>query len=362
MKVLHVLHGLNIGGAETYLYNMITACNDNFQFDFLLRSSNNENQAFIRECQKKKYNIFITASYPKSIFKNYFETKKIIIEGKYEIIHIHANSLIYILPILIAKKRKIKIILHSHSMQNNKGGFFGKIVHNINYALIKNIKKENVACSEMAGKWMFKNQPFIVINNAIDIKKFKYDEEVRKRIRKKYNIEDEIVIGHVGRFVDVKNHEFIIKVYERYHKKNPKSKLVLLGDGELKNSIKNMCKQYHIMENVIFIGNVNNVNEYMSLFDIMIYPSKFEGLPFAVIEAQAAGVKVLLSDKISKEVYITNLLVTQSLDSGENVWSQKLEEMAERNIDRVSYNYIVGNTIYNIEHGVKQLTKIYNSI
>lgn len=362
MKVLHILSGLNYGGAESFIYNLLLAMEtEDYQFDFLLRNENVTNRLILEKCQEKHYKIWITKSYLRHPLKNYSQVRKIISENEYDIIHVHANALIYIVPILIAGGRNKKIVLHSHSVANNKGEAVARMVHNINRFIIRNLEITNIACSEEAGKWMFKEKEFRIVHNAIDSRKYQYDADVVQRLRECNDLSKETVIGHAGRFVDVKNHEFIVKIFNEYLKYNPDSKLFLLGDGPLRKKIEEQCENLKISDRVIFKGNVCNVYEYLMIFDICLFPSKYEGFGFFVLEAQASGVPVLVSNNVNRECAITNLASFVSLERSANDWAKKLIEMLQEKRERTYYTRLVQTSQYDISALKKEMQEIYEN-
>lgn len=362
MEILHVLNGFNVGGAETFVYNLFSNINnDEYHFDFLIRNRMINNELLYAECKKKNSNIFITESNIKHPIKNFLQVNKILKENKYDCIHIHANALIYIIPILIAKKNNIKIVLHSHSVTNNKGGYIGRIVHYINQKIIYNVQMNNIACSIEAGKWMFGDREYMVIKNAVNAGKYKYSYEVSERLKRENAIKDEVIIGHAGRFVDVKNHEFLVEVFYEYQKNNSHSKLVLLGDGPLRKAIEEKCEELHIRDKVIFKGNVTNVNEYLMMFDICLFPSKFEGMSFFLIEAQAAGLPIIASESINKQGVITDLLFFESLENSSEIWAKSMEQILGKRWIREKYAEQVESSEFSIKVMVREIEKIYGN-
>lgn len=362
MKVLHVISGLNVGGAESFISNLISVLDgEDYKFDFLIKEKNITNEVIPKKCKENNYNIFITDSCYKHPVKNYFQVKKILSEKQYDVIHIHANALIYITPIIIANRNKIRTILHSHSVINNRGGIIARLVHVMNRTIIKKIKMTNIACSKEAGKWMFGSKNFQIINNAIDSKKYQYNNETAQKLKAENNLSNEIIIGHAGRFVETKNHKFIIKIFNEYQKKNPNSKLFLLGEGPLRREIEMLCKELGIEDKVVLKGNVNNVHEYLMMFDICLFPSKYEGFGFFMIEAQAAGLPVIASLDIPKQGVITDLVFFESLNSSAQHWANRINLIMRERKERVHYAELIQASKFDIESLKKGMKKIYGS-
>lgn len=357
IKVLQVLNKFSVGGAETFIMNAYRNIDRNkITFEFLLRSKTN-NKDYLDEIKRNGDKVFITSSFTRNIFKNFKETKKIIMSGDYDVIHVHANALIYVYPIIIAKKADIPVrIMHSHNT-TSPFGFMGKIVHYINRIYIHKFTTYYIACGQEAGKWMFGNKKFTVINNAIDINKFSYNQEFRNKIREAYVLNNKFVIGNVGRFIEQKNHKFLIEIFKEYSKINENARLLLVGEGALLNKIKNQVAEYNIADKVIFTGAKSNINELLSAMDIFVLPSLYEGLPFVLVEAQASGLDIIASDEVTKEVNVTGVIKYISLDSPKKEWIKKINEIANKKTNRnIKYRELEK---YDIENTIKILEKVY---
>ena len=293
IRVLHIITGMGTGGAEAFIMNMFRNIDSKkIVFDFLLRSEENVYQKEIESLGGKVYNV---PPYPKRFISNYKETKRFFEEhSKYKIIHVHGNAFIYITALIIAKFRGIPCrIMHSHSTDTRKPIY--RIVHKFNKIFMNFLVTDRFACSDKAGKWMFGNKSFIKINNGIDVDKFIYNKEIRDRVRKQYNIEENtVLIGHVGRFLKVKNHSYIVDIFNEYVKQNENSKLMLIGEGPELNTIKKKVENLEIENKVIFLSKINNVNEMMQAMDIFIFPSIYEGLGIVNIEAQTASLPCII--------------------------------------------------------------------
>ncbi|NJE43790.1 glycosyltransferase [Massilimicrobiota sp. SW1139] len=361
MKVLHFIYGLNIGGAESYIYNMMNAINqEEWKFDFVIQDDKLENKKIVDLCRNTKAKIHKIERFPRRIFIQYKQLQNILDDEAYEIIHIHMNSLLNIIPILVAKKKKMRIIIHSHNTQNNIGGIFGKIIHYINRFIVTRYSNTIfVACGVEAGKWMFGKKNFIILDNAIPMEEYAYKKENRKQIRNELSINKGTIIGHVGRFVEAKNHQFIIKCFNEYLKKHEDSYLVLLGDGPMKSTIEKVVQQLGITHNVIFEGNSQDVCNYYSAFDCLLFPSIFEGLPFVLIEAQISGLPIICSTNVTKDVDLVNNIKFLSLEQDIQEWVREIENVVNLESNREKYLNEMQKTKYNIDISVIKLKKIY---
>ena len=345
IRVLHVLNGLGTGGAEAFIMNIYRNIDRNkVQFDFLLRSS--ETSFLEKEVKSLGGKIFITSAFPKHFFRNYQEIKCFFEEHlEYKIVHIHANSLMYMSPLMLAKKKRIPVrIIHSHNTQAAKG-ILALWIHYFNRKRISKYANYFLGCSESACEWMYdKELNYQVINNGINIEKFQFDEYRRKTLRKRLNIDTRYVIGHVGRFVRQKNHKFLLEIFKEILLIRKDSILLLIGDGSEKEKIKKKAEKLKIDKKIIFISKTNEIENYMSAMDTFLFPSLFEGLGIVLIEAQANGLPCLSSEEIPDEARCTNLLYTMPLSNSAKEWAQKAitlnnRSRVEENIKMVKRNY-----------------------
>ena len=190
------------------------------------------------------------------------------------------------------------------------------------------------ACGKEAGKWLYGKRSFIIVNNGIDCNRFVFNESERCKIRKKLGFDKELIIGHVGNFVEAKNHTFLIDVFKSLLDRGVDARLLLLGDGRLKNDVEARVRVLKIEDKVFFAGSVNNTNEYLSAMDMIVMPSLFEGLPLTLVEEQANGLPILASDVITAHANMTGLVNYKSLDDPKEVWLKSIVEIlsnSERN-------------------------------
>ncbi len=205
MKILYYVYGLNVGGAETYIYNVLQKIDaKEYHIDFVIQEEKNKNINVLNWCEKNKARIYRIPKFFKKPFRSYKALKKILQSGKYDAIHVHCNSLLNFSPIMCAKSMNIPLIVHSHSTSSSRG-----IIGNFFHYIIRDIMMDNVirvACGEKAGKWMFGNRDFLILNNGIIVDKYTFSSKKKDKIRKQYNIPfDKKIIGHIGRFVPEKN-------------------------------------------------------------------------------------------------------------------------------------------------------------
>lgn len=322
------------------------------QFDFAIAEEIHETIA--KEIKELGGIIYQLSSRKKKTIKFLKELKKLVKEKKYEIVHVHGNSGTLYFDIHALKKAGVPMrIAHSHN---------STCTHKIIHKLLKNkLNKEmtcGIACSKLAGDWLF-NKDYVILNNGIDIEKFKFNEQVRREYRNKLNIQDKFVIGHIGHFSYQKNHEYLINVFSEVVKKKANSVLVLLGDGKLRSDIEDQIEQLGIKENVLLLGKRQDAAELMQAMDIFVFPSRFEGLPVVLVETQAAGLKSIVADTVTRECRITDKVSFFSLDEQEKWIDYILDN--DKEYVRNNIEDIMKNSKFNIKNETKKLKKIYLS-
>ena len=365
IKVAQVLGFVAEGGVESmvmsYYRNIDKA---KVQFDFLVECTSKIINK--EEIEKMGGKIIIIPSM-KNIFKYEKQLKSIFKENNYDIVHAQKSTL-NIFPLYAAKKAGIKVrISHSHST-SNKIEWKRNIIKNILRPFSKLYATDYFACSELAGRYLFGNKTFdqgkvTIINNAIDINKFKFNEEFRSQIRKKYNIENKFVIGHIGRFVTQKNHSFLIDIFYEYQMINPNSCLLLIGDGPLFNEIKDKVNKLNINDKVIFVGSCFDTEKYYSAMDLFLLPSLYEGLPVVGVEAQINGINCLFSDTITKEIKVTDNANFLSLKNSSKEWALEINKTKEKDLnDRELNSDLFVNSKYDIKNEASNLLELYNTM
>lgn len=308
IRVLHVVGSLNSGGTENFIMNLYRMIDrKTVQFDFVCPVGSG---TFVNEITKLGGRIFYSPKFTghniivyKSWWKEFYKKNK-----EYKIVHGHlrTGAFIYLAE---AKNNHIKTIAHSHSISNGKG--LSALYKSIVQYPIRFLADYKFACTINAGKWLFgENAPnrsdFFIIRNAINIERFRYNEESRTRVRNTYNIEDNVyLLGSVGNFTIPKNHKYIIYIFSKIHDMNKMTKLMLVGTGPLENEIRKMVDEYDLTDSVVFTGSVSNPQDYYNAIDCFMFPSLWEGLGMAAVEAQVSGLRVIASDNVPHDIAIT---------------------------------------------------------
>ena len=295
------------GGVEAVVMNYYRHIDRNkIQFDFIC----DDDSTCIpkEEIESLGGKVILIPPYQK-VFKYHKKLKRVLKEGQYKIVHSHINAL-SVFSLCAAKSAKIPVrIAHSHSTSNKKE-WKKTLLKNMLRPFSKLFATDYFCCSELAGRWLFGNKTYAqgkvyLLNNAIDVDKFKYNEKVRKTKRKELNIKDkDLVIGHIGRFVKQKNHEFLIDIFNEIHKQNKNTVLLLAGEGPLKEEIQEKVKSLGLEKSVQFLGQRNDANELYQAMDAFVLPSLYEGLPVVGVEAQASGLPCFFSTDMTKETKV----------------------------------------------------------
>ena len=347
------------GGVESVIMNYYRHLDHTkIQFDFIC--DEDSTRIPYDEIKKLGGRVFLVPKYQK--LPQYLKAlEDLFRKNHYRIVHSNVNTL-SVFPLYAAKKAGVPIrISHSHSTSNVRE-WKRNIIKNILRTFSKRYATDYFACSELAGRYLFGSKTFDrgevkIIHNAIDLDKFKFDPIARKNLRKELGIDDEtIVIGHVGRFVQTKNHHFLIYAFKKYHNKNPNAKLLLIGTGPLEEKIKAKVKKLNLEDSVLFLGQRNDTNKLYSVMDIFCLPSLYEGLPVAGIEAQAAGLPCVYSDKVTIEADAANNAYYASI---KNIYSylQTLEQAIANRVK--NRNNIKFSKHFQISSNVNILEKFY---
>lgn len=218
-----------------------------------------------------------------------------------------------------------------------------------------------LACSRAAGEFMYPGQDYIVINNGIDINRFTFNESRRKRFRERLGLSaDAMLVGHVGRFELMKNHTFLIDVFKELAKENSNIYLLLAGDGSLRGDIEQKVHKLGLDNRVLFLGLIDDMPSFYDSLDCFFMPSLFEGLPFAAIEAQCSGLPCVLSNRITDEVAITNLVSYLPLETNASTWADCILGMLDNSVSKRScYAEQVAKAGYDIRDVANELTRLY---
>lgn len=313
IRVLQVIHSMNLGGAENFIMNVYRNIDrTEIQFDFLVNAEGVFDPE-IRQMGGKIWEIpYVNKVGPiryRRELKCFFQT-----HTEYQVIHSHLD-MVSGEVVECAKKAGVKCcITHSHNTDTT-GNWCVKRLKEYYQTKVLRYADVYMACSEQAGQWLYKNDEAIVIKNAIDVDKFCFREDIREDLRCKYHISDETtVLGHVGRFSKVKNHEFLLNLFELYCREHGAAILLLCGTGDLKINIQKQVAAKHLQDRVIFFDASTDVYKMYNMMDVFVFPSLYEGMSLAMLEAQANGLPIVASDTVDDKIALTDQVTFLNLD------------------------------------------------
>lgn len=358
-RVLHVVTHMNRGGLETMIMNYYRNIDRNIiQFDFLTHRPEEEKKDYDAEIESLGGRIFhiqrlnpFSISYKRQL-KQFF-----LKHPEYKIVHVHQDCMSGVI-LKIAKKCGIPVrIAHCHSSNQDKNLYYP-----LKLLLKKNISKYATAlfaCGEKAGRWMFgKKAKFSVLPNAIRCNDYRFDKNKRTAIRKQLGIDNgALVVGLVARFSKVKNHPFLVDMFEELNKREPDSFLVLVGDGETRKTVVDYVKNKNLSSRVLFLGIRTDIPDLLQSFDFFVMPSLYEGLPVSIIEAQASGLMCFISDKVPIDCNLTGKVKQLKISDTPLLWAN--EVLKNKNYERVSNYENIKNEGFDIVNNSLVLTNYY---
>ena len=352
------------GGVEAVVMNYYRHLDHSkIQFDFIC--DDDSTNIPYDEIEKLGGKVILIPPYQK-VFQYQRELRRVLRDGKYKIVHSHINTL-SVFPLYAAKKVGVPVrIAHSHSTTNKKE-WKKNLLKQVLRPFSRKYATNYMCCSELAGRWLFGDKAYdegkvYLLNNAIDLDKFKYDKKIRDKKRKELGIkEDTIVIGHIGRFVAQKNHIFLIDIFNQFHKKEKNSILLLAGQGPLQEEIKNKVRELGLNDSVRFLGQRNDANELYQVFDVFLLPSLYEGLPVVGVEAQASGLLCFFSDDMTKETKVLDSTVFMSLSNADDEWATSILDNYI-NFRRKDTTSDITKSNFNIKYETNKLKNKYSEL
>ena len=366
MKVLQVGLSYNPGGIESCIMGYYSELlKKGVRFDFVCMYESLAHEDKIKEMGGT---IHYMANIKKHPFQFSRQLRELIKKEQYDIVHVNMLSAANMVPLKVAHQMKVRrVIAHSHN--SSSPGILRNILHAMNKRRITKYATDYFACSKLAGAWLFPKEIYKradqvqIIHNAISVDKFSYREDEKAAIVRELQLQDAWVIGHVGRFEEQKNHLFLLEVFQEVARREQDAILLLIGEGERLEAMKDKVSQMHLEERVRFLGVRSDVAQLWKGIDVFLFPSLFEGLPLVVIEAQAAGVFTILSDSITKEVQVTDQLEFVSLHQSAKEWANVLCKYKERQKSEANNAKIreeFEHAGYSIEAAGNILFELYN--
>lgn len=369
IKVLQVLDKININsGVSAVVMNYyMNIDHEKVQFDFLVHEPIEKDM--LKQITSMGAKIYYMPKYSLKSMLNYSRCFERLIKGtNYSIIHCHVPHEAFF---CLKKAKELGInqrIVHSHNSLGADKRF--NRIRNFILTKIGLLYANNFfACSNSAADYTFgKNSDMrkkcINISNAIDVEVYQFDLESRRILRNEFNIEDKVVIGHIGRFSKQKNHHFLLKVFKEWKQDVPEAFLVLIGTGELEESIRKDIRQYQLEDSVLFMENRNDIPRILTMMDIFLLPSLYEGLPVVLVEAQVSGLPCVISDTITDEVIISDVSYA-NLYNGVQNWIEAMKMYLEdiKNTDRrTDRSERSKESRFNIKTQAKMLEEVYRQL
>ena len=357
-RVLQGLGSLNMGGAETMIVNALGSIDrERVAFDFVIPGA--EEGLLEPRVKQLGAKVYHTPKRSESFVGSHRVFYRVVRDGGYRTVHLHTqNAFFAALQVALARRAGAKtIIVHSHNTMDWRGGAL-LWLHKACRKWLYRHADVRLACGREAAEWLFGTTEGVeVLPLPVCCDAFLFDEAKRETLRAAMGLSGGTVYLHVGRFMDVKNHAFLIRVFEEIHRRQPDSVLMLVGDGELRPEIETRVRQAGLENSVVFWGNVSDVADKMMAADAMIFPSKYEGFPTVLLEAQAAGLDAFISDSITPEIALTGRIHPVSLRESAQAWAETVLQ-TRRVPDRAADNAVI-RAKYDVSAAAERLTQIY---
>lgn len=358
IRILHVLSSLRSGGVAVLLYNYFAKMDKSqIAFDYIVHVPDHgmiENKLAGEDT--KVYHL------PRfnHLWSTFWKTRRIIKNGNYRIVHVHHTSKSFI-QLFAAWSCGVPVrIAHSHDVHTYQG--IKKIVYSIYNRLTTISSTHQFACSKLAGNYVFgkicNKDTYLQINNAIDVDKYKLDDYCRYKIRQELGVNNKYVIMTIGRFSEQKNPFRLLTIFKTLYMDNKDCILIHIGKGELENEVKQYTQQLGVENNVIYLGERDDVPNLLQAADLFLLPSLHEGLGIVLVEAQVTGLPCITSlNVVPEEVNLTGLVHFVSLDKSDDDWSHSIKEGL--NIERTDQSLCITEKKYNLNIEAQKLQNWY---
>lgn len=320
IRILHILTEMKGGGVDSFLMNTYRHLDrTKVQFDFLLGSREN---IYAEELERLGSRVFYVARYTRHPIRNRLQTRSFLQEHPYPVVHVHGNALMHVSPLQEARRAGVPVrIMHSHSTALKYRLLLP--LHHFNRRFLHRWCTHAFACSDAAGRWMFRGN-YTVIRNAIELDRFTFDPEARAAVRRELAVgDDTLLIGHVGRMLPVKNHAFLLELLKRLLPRRPDTVLALVGSGPLLEQLRTDAETMGLSDHVRFPGIRSDVSRLLCGMDVFTLPSRYEGLGIAAVEAQANGLPTLCSEAVPEEAILTDLASRLPLEDPD-LWVERI--------------------------------------
>lgn len=323
IRIAMIASNLEKNGISTVIMNYCTHL-DLSKYVITIIVGEYVDSLFNKICNKLGIQIIVLPRRTQNPLRYYIDLNKALSENEFDIAHVHGSSASIAPELLLARLHQIPIrIAHSHNTTTTN-----MRVHRMMKPLLNLTYTDAFACGQAAGEWLFANKPFTVIKNGFDVKKFAFNSDNRLRMRQKMNLEGKLVLGHVGRFNYQKNQEFLVQLLQFLRNSDLKVHLMLVGTGKNVSAIKAKVDSLGLTSRVSFVGETNAPEELYSAMDCFIFPSRFEGLPVSLLEAQISGLPCVVSNTVTDEVIIGSSVRMVSLTDSLDAWASLIRTVS----------------------------------
>lgn len=338
------------GGVEAYITNLCSKLDkEKYEVVFCWPEMQIDGKLWI--CPSNRHNYLKYVRFWRKFYK----------ENHFDVLYLNTCDVVSIDQLKFAKSAGIPIrIIHSHNTNNQQGiqrkmSSFHQLSERRNRQTLHQYATHLFACSQTAGDWMFDGRAYHIIKNGIQLSKYQFDYEKRVRIREKFGYSEERLVGIIGRLDPQKNTFFAVRILETLLLRD-RIKAVFVGDGEQRFEVETVVKNAGLEQKIRFVGAVDNVNEWMSAIDCLLMPSLFEGLPFVLVEAQAAGLPCVISSAVSEEANLTGLVEYIDLTEETEVWADRILEACQK--ERLDTTQQLIDAGYSITETAKTVSEI----
>lgn len=361
IRVAQVMGKMDGGGVESVVMNYYRAIDrEKVQFDFIVDADS----ALVPKAKIEALGgrVLVVPPYQKML-SYHRELVSLFRRKRYHIVHSHINTL-SVFPLFAAMRAGVPVrVAHNHS-RAGKGEFSRNVMKYALRPFSKTFATHYCACAQHTGEWLFgsramKKGEVRIFCNAIDLAPFSFQEQSRAEVRRELGLSEELVVGHVGRFVHVKNHQFLIEVFYELLKQRADAVLLLVGDGPLRTESEALADRLGVSDHVRFLGQRSDLGRLYQAMDLFLLPSFYEGLAVVCVEAQTASLPCLVSDQVSRETDLLGSMDFFPLDAGAKDWADEVLRLLARSGARVDCREQIRAAGYDIQCAAKELEEFY---
>lgn len=320
-RILCILSSLDAGGAETFLMKVSRTLDpDKYQLDFIVSI---ENGCYTQEVLDRGGKIYQIPQRTQDLKGAFNGIKNVVKENQYDIVLKLGENSLSVVDMIAAKQGGARVLAVRSCNAPTGLSFKDRCIHSFLKPILNCVANVKIAPSKLAADFMFgKSAKVKLLNNGVDLNYFHFSEQARADVRKEFGLENKLVIGHVGRFHEQKNHLYLLEIFKDIHNKREDAVLFLVGTGALEEKIRARVSELNLQEHVIFAGQRFDIPNLLSAMDVFVFPSLHEGMPNTVIEAQATGLACVIADTITREANITGLVQYLPLTQSVSEWTK----------------------------------------